>query len=125
MTAEGLALRVLSLSFTVGLLPQTCRQDVCAPSYLHLLYPQSRQKSHPLACSSWPRHSGQVAIIEDMIVGPGVRGRGSVTAADFDARAESGWPFRRRLVIIMHSATACSGEVSRRSLNQTAWVPVT
>jgi hypothetical protein len=33
-------------------------------------------------------------------------------------RAESGWPFKRRLVIIRHSATACSGEVSRRSLNQ-------
>src|SRR5438874_1455147 len=67
MTTEGLALRVLNLSFTVGLLPQKCRQDVCAPSYLHLLYPQSRQKSYPLACSSWPRHSGQTPIIVDMI----------------------------------------------------------
>src|SRR5207237_7413257 len=91
-----------------------------AAHHLHLLYPESRQKSHPLACSSWPRHSGNVAIIEDMIAGRGVGGRGSVTpTADFDARAESGWPFKRRLVIMMHSATACSGEVSRRSLNQT------
>ena len=28
--------------------------DVLKNSYLHLLYPQSRQKSQPLACSSWP-----------------------------------------------------------------------
>ena len=44
-------------SLTVGLLPR----------YLHLLYPQSRQKSHPLACSSCPLHSGQMPIMEDMI----------------------------------------------------------
>src|SRR5205807_7396942 len=107
-----------------GFTRQTNTLSYMKVRYLHLLYPQSRQKSHPLACSSCPRHSGHVAIIEDMIAGPGVRGRGSVTpTADFDARAESGWPFNRRLVIMMHSATACSGEVSRRSLNQTAWVP--
>src|SRR5437867_13252778 len=115
MTTEGLALRVLNLSFTVGLLPQTCRQHVCAPSYLHLLYPQSLQKSHPLACSSWPRHSGQTLIIVDMRKPvSGVRGRVSATAPDFRARAESGWPFKRRLVIMMHSANACSGDGKRR-----------
>src|SRR5438552_13249979 len=116
-----------------------CRQDVCAPGnarplpqavlttpsltvgllphYLHLLYPQSRQKSQPLACSSWPWHSGQVLIIVDIRTPEsGVGGRGSATAttaAVFSARAESGWPFKRRLVIMRHSATACSGEVRR------------
>jgi len=35
--------------------------------YLHLLNPQSRQKSHPLACSNCPEHSGHLPIIVDMI----------------------------------------------------------
>src|SRR5712664_2965246 len=89
-------------SLTVGLLPR----------YLHLLYPQSLQKSQPLACSSWPEHSGHLPIIVDMIA--------PVTCVVLvpcclpRARAESGWPFKRRLVIMMHSDTACSGEVSRR-----------
>src|SRR6266850_8574576 len=90
--------------------------------YLHLLYPQSRQKSHPLACSNCPWHSGQMPIMFDMIA--------PVTGCECacclpTARAESGRSCTRRFVIMMHSATACSGEVKRRSLNQTACVPVT
>src|SRR6476619_400102 len=93
-------------------------------AYLHLLYPQSRQKSQPLACSSWPWHSGQTPIMFDMIAPTG--GCVPVGWCSFaSARAESGRCCTRRLVIMMHSATACSGEVSRRSLNQTACVPVT
>src|SRR5258706_1775268 len=91
--------------------------------HLHLLNPQSRQKSHPLACSSCPEHSGHLPIIVDMMAP--VTWVVEAPCCLPRARAESGWPFSRRLVIMMHSATACSGEVSRRSLNQTAWVPVT
>src|ERR1700694_1672415 len=95
-------------------------------AYLHLLYPQSRQKSQPLACSSWPRHSGQTPIIVDMIAPTTFCVTTPEPCACLPrALADSGWPFKRRFVIMMHSATACSGEVSRRSLNQTACVPVT
>src|SRR6267143_6482059 len=64
----------------------------------------------------------------DMMAPVTLAALGAVEDGDFclpSARAESGLPVRRRLVIMMHSATACSGEVSRRSLNQTACVPVT
>src|SRR5207244_1420627 len=90
--------------------------------HLHLEKPQSRQKSQPLACSSWPLHSGQMPIMVDMIAPVTFAVAGCCLPI---ARAESGLPVRRRLVIMMHSATACSGEVSNRSLNQTACVPVT
>src|SRR6267143_3805654 len=88
--------------------------------------------SQPLACSSWPLHSGQMPIMLDMMapvtLAAPIEEPEEVADEDFclpSARAESGFPVRRRLVIMMHSATACSGEVSRRWLNHTACVPVT
>ncbi|HEV8204653.1 MAG TPA: hypothetical protein VGP98_10470, partial [Pyrinomonadaceae bacterium] len=70
--------------------------------YLHLLYPQSRQKSQPLACSSWPWHSGQMPIMLDMMAPV----TGFCWTCDLlaTARAESGRSWTRRTVIMMHSA---------------------
>src|SRR6185503_359616 len=102
-----------------------CLLQLTCNTYLHLLYPQSRQKSQPLACSNWPWHSGQTPIMFDMIAPVIFVAAVPVSCCLLTARAESGLPVRRRLVIMTHSATACSGEVNRRSLNQTACVPVT
>src|SRR6188768_2669698 len=90
-------------------------------NHLHLEYPQSRHESQPDACSSWPPHSGHSPTIVDMPVWLIV----STAALFMICRSEDGRFLKRRSIRSKHSATACSGDVSSRSLNQTAWVPVT
>src|SRR6185503_8464027 len=64
-------------------------------------------------------------LLGRLVPGQPVIATGCLAASYPAARAESGWPSRRRFVSMMHSATACSGDVHSRSLNHTECVPIT